>query len=608
MYHHKDAVHVKQAYSADEVLPSHEVEALGRIMESAKELPDTPSAADELRGIIQAFKSADSNIIRPVFTRIERPDSVEAKPVEAKPVEANSVEAKPVEFKPVEFKPVEIKQDIPSPKTALQTITATLTAKQLEADILPDHFKEMASRLANMQNVVLTRSYLTLVVDIQNQLESLSVAIENGRSEEKLRSQSSNLRARMKQASQNFPACEEALSISLAILDELTLKLRSFEQISYGIADDYMDAERDALFSAALNPSGEKPVPQKTVENASIKKQNAAVYDEPVSIRGTQEPKITTKPISIIFSDMFKAVQPYMPSTKHCAYIVAALIFAFPAYQAVNTAKNSLSNLFSKSNTTSSTALIYKTGKGEGDLLATGAVGSQKPVINTVQSAKMRASRALDVPVIPQSITDTATVAAIASGDPVAMYDLGTKLREGRGIERDQAAALNWFKASSELGHIPSTIRYAKMLEKGDGTLKDVSGAITYYQRAADKGSREATHALAALYASGTNGVADFKQAFTLFDRAARAGNVDSQYNLGVLYAAGQGTKVNLAESYKWFAIAAQGGDKNAATSRDEIARQLDPQTLSNAKAQLRKMNLSAPTAEMALATEAADE
>ena len=357
-----------------------------------------------------------------------------------------------------------------------------------------------------------------------------------------------------------------------------------------------MDAERDALFSAALESRGAKPIPQRPV-----KKEGAYVYDEPVVLRAMEEQKTRAKPISDVLSELFKSVQPYMPSTKHCVYVIAALVFAFPAYQAVNSAKNGLINLFSKSSPSFSTVASPKSGRLGGDTLATSAIVTQK-------SAKVKAAKALDVPVIPQGITDSATVAAIASGDPVAMYDLGTKLREGRGIERDQAAALNWFKASSELGHIPSTIRYAKMLEKGEGTLKDVSGAMTFYQRAADKGSREATHALAALYASGTNGVADFKQAFTLFDRAARAGNVDSQYNLGVLYAAGQGTKVNLAESYKWFAIAAQGGDKNAATSRDEIARQLDPQTLSNAKAQLRKMNLSAPSAEMPLATEAADE
>jgi localization factor PodJL len=255
-------------------------------------------------------------------------------------------------------------------------------------------------------------------------------------------------------------------------------------------------------------------------------------------------------------------------------------------------------NLFTSSNTPSKFTKIGT------ETLTTSAIAIQKPISISANTpvTPLKTARSLDVPVIPPDLSNPTIVSAIAKGDGAAMYELGMKLREGRGVERDAAAALNWFKAGAESGNIPSTIRYAKMLEKGEGGIKDLSGAMSFYQRAADKGSREATHALAALFASGSNGNADFKQAFTLFDRAARAGYVDSQYNLGVLYAAGQGVKPNLAESYKWFSIAAQGGDKNAATSRDEIARQLDPQTLATAKAQLRKINLSAPSGDVTLA------
>ena len=76
MYHHKDAVHVRQAYQANEVLPPYEVEALGKIMSASREIDasNTASAADELRGIIQVFKSPDSNVLRPTFIRIEQPN------------------------------------------------------------------------------------------------------------------------------------------------------------------------------------------------------------------------------------------------------------------------------------------------------------------------------------------------------------------------------------------------------------------------------------------------------------------------------------------------------------------------------------------------------
>ena len=64
----------------------------------------------------------------------------------------------------------------------------------------------------------------------------------------------------------------------------------------------------------------------------------------------------------------------------------------------------------------------------------------------------------------------------------------------------------------------------------------------------------------------------------------ADRGITDSQYNLGILYQRGSGEPQNDAEAYKWFALAADRGDSEAATKRDEIASELDEQTLEAAK------------------------
>jgi TPR repeat protein len=583
MYHQKDAKPLKLAFPVEIDLSKDQVAPLGNLasrVSSIDNFDDSFTAhfskdgqpiqsdrnpADELRNIIHAFRQPSSgNIIRPVFNKSSAAEAIK----------------------------IQDQQRVIAPTPIAKLPNIPLTAKQLETDVFPDHFKEMANKLANMQNVVLTRSYLALVVDIQNQLESLTEAVDNGRSEEKLRDQSKELRARMKQASKNFPACAEPLAQSLEILDELTMKLDSFSQISYGHVGIASESERDAQFSSAIASQKSKPAPQQA-------KQEPRVYEEPaVALRISEQAKPEHKPSFDVLSELFKLISPFIPSARHAAIAIVAVLLAFPAYQIFNAAKSGLMNLFTSSNTPSKFTKIGT------ETLTTSAIAIQKPISISANTpvTPLKTARSLDVPVIPPDLSNPTIVSAIAKGDGAAMYELGMKLREGRGVERDAAAALNWFKAGAESGNIPSTIRYAKMLEKGEGGIKDLSGAMSFYQRAADKGSREATHALAALFASGSNGNADFKQAFTLFDRAARAGYVDSQYNLGVLYAAGQGVKPNLAESYKWFSIAAQGGDKNAATSRDEIARQLDPQTLATAKAQLRKINLSAPSGDVTLA------
>ncbi len=101
---------------------------------------------------------------------------------------------------------------------------------------------------------------------------------------------------------------------------------------------------------------------------------------------------------------------------------------------------------------------------------------------------------------------------------------------------------------------------------------------------AAGKGHAKAMHNLAVLYAEGIDGKPDYASAAQWFRKAAEHGVADSQYNLGVLAARGIGMDRNIAESYKWFALAAAQGDKDAGRKRDEVATQLDAQTLAAAQ------------------------
>jgi len=86
------------------------------------------------------------------------------------------------------------------------------------------------------------------------------------------------------------------------------------------------------------------------------------------------------------------------------------------------------------------------------------------------------------------------------------------------------------------------------------------------------------------LEADGGSQGANYKSASQWFRKAAERGVADSQFNLGILYARGIGVEQNLAESYKWFSLAAAQGDVDAGRKRDDVAKRLDPQSLSAAK------------------------
>jgi localization factor PodJL len=184
---------------------------------------------------------------------------------------------------------------------------------------------------------------------------------------------------------------------------------------------------------------------------------------------------------------------------------------------------------------------------------------------------------------LPAAIAPTLRTAALA-GNPAAEYEVGARYVEGRGVTQNFGEATVWLQRAADTGFAPAMFRLASLYEKGEGMKKDVQAARRLYLAAAEKGHAKAMHNLAVLYSEGIDGKPDYKTAAEWFRRAAGYGVTDSQYNLAILYARGVGVQGNLAESYRWFALAAAHGDQDAVRKRDEVARRLDPKTLTAAK------------------------
>lgn len=186
---------------------------------------------------------------------------------------------------------------------------------------------------------------------------------------------------------------------------------------------------------------------------------------------------------------------------------------------------------------------------------------------------------------IPLSAGPVALREAAAAGDPKALFEIGNRYAEGRGVTEDMAAAAQWYEKAAEHGLAPAQYRIGNLYEKGVGVARDVSRAKTWYQLAAGQGNASAMHNLAVLHAMGADGVTDNDSAARWFIEAAELGVRDSQFNLGILTAKGVGTPQNLEEAYKWFALVAKAGDNDAAAKRDEIASLLAPEGLERARA-----------------------
>jgi localization factor PodJL len=175
---------------------------------------------------------------------------------------------------------------------------------------------------------------------------------------------------------------------------------------------------------------------------------------------------------------------------------------------------------------------------------------------------------------------------AAASGDAKAMFEVGARYADGRGVKADMKEAAIWYEKSAELGLAPAQYRIGNFYEKATGVERNIAKAKMWYQEAAEQGNASAMHNLAVLYAMGADGTADNAKALRWFGEAAEFGVKDSQFNLGILAAKGVGMPRDLVQSYKWFAIAAKTGDADAAKKRDELAGSLQPDQLRTATAE----------------------
>ncbi len=186
---------------------------------------------------------------------------------------------------------------------------------------------------------------------------------------------------------------------------------------------------------------------------------------------------------------------------------------------------------------------------------------------------------------IPADAGPAALREAAAGGDAKALFEIGSRYAESRGVKEDMAAAAKWYEKSAELGFAPAEYRIGNFYEKGIGVARDIKKSKTWYQLAAEQGNASAMHNLAVLFAMAADGVTDNESAAHWFQEAADLGVKDSQFNLGILAAKGVGMKQNLEDSTNGFALVAKTGDKDAAAKRDEIANALRPEQLERARA-----------------------
>ncbi len=190
----------------------------------------------------------------------------------------------------------------------------------------------------------------------------------------------------------------------------------------------------------------------------------------------------------------------------------------------------------------------------------------------------------------PQAIASAPAPAPVAregsveSDEHAAQYESALQLIGAGNVDGGVAR----LRRAAEGGFPIAQYRLAKLYERGEIVPRNIPLARQWSERAARAGNCRAMHDVGVYFARGEGVPQDEVAAFRWFHEAAECGVADSQYNLGVLYQRGRGVTANAQEALFWYLVAAHHQDVDAVDRAVELAAQLSPMDVAQARARAR--------------------
>ena len=105
----------------------------------------------------------------------------------------------------------------------------------------------------------------------------------------------------------------------------------------------------------------------------------------------------------------------------------------------------------------------------------------------------------------------------------------------------------------------------------GRGVARDDAEAVRWYRRAAEQGFAHAQSSLGVMYSNGRGGRQDHAEAVRRYRQAAEQGFAHAQNNLGIMYEYGRGVRRDRVEAVRWYRMAAEQGREDAQKALDRL-------------------------------------
>ena len=146
-------------------------------------------------------------------------------------------------------------------------------------------------------------------------------------------------------------------------------------------------------------------------------------------------------------------------------------------------------------------------------------------------------------------------------GDADAQATLAQLLLDGRGVQKDEALALSWFRIAARQRHPMAINMIGRCLENGWGCTVDLEDSALHYRKAADLGLDWGMYNYGQLLTRGRGVERDLVAAYELFARAAGKGHAKSMNLLGRFHHEGVVVPKDVQLARQWYRRSAEAGD-----------------------------------------------
>ncbi len=164
--------------------------------------------------------------------------------------------------------------------------------------------------------------------------------------------------------------------------------------------------------------------------------------------------------------------------------------------------------------------------------------------------------------------------------------DVQADFKEGMAAykKKDYAEAFRLWRPLAEKGFAKAQFNLAILYIIGSGAPKDPRKAIEWLRKSANQNHTGAQYNLGLMYLNGEGIKQSDKEAVKWFRKAAEMGDPLAQYGLSAMYVYGKGVPKDYVKAHLWSNLAARRGIKEAEKARDDIAGNMTPEQLINAR------------------------